>query len=215
MTGMVGFPVGVSQILVATGVIFIFFSFIGVIVLPKLLRYEFKSSLQRAALGFIGIFLLCGGVYYDYRQLDKTPVPTASVNPEAKQALPLPSIGISYPPGNGQVMENETIMGTSENVFSSDKGIWILIYAYETQRFYPQKSKADLQNNGSWKAPVTIGTRNDQRKKFDIIAVLADTKAQEAFKKYISDSTAAQSWNGLESMPENVAEYSRVTVIRK
>lgn len=127
---------------------------------------------------------------------------------------PTPSLKITYPPSGGRVEIREIVRGTSQDILK-EQAIWIVIYPHEVSRYYPQDYPADVQANGDWSSSVFIGIEIDVGKKFDIIAVLADKKAQDAFNDYLEECKEKRSWPGLESLHEDAVIYDRITVIRR
>ena len=81
-------------------------------------------------------------------------------------------------------------------------------------RYYPQNNPAAVQANGDWISLTFIGIEEDVNKKFDIIVVLADKRAQDAFNAYRKQSEDTDTWPGLERLPEGVTIYDRITVTR-
>jgi hypothetical protein len=127
---------------------------------------------------------------------------------------PIPSIEISYPPPCGMVEIKETVRGTSQNI-PEEQVIWVVIYPYEVSRYYPAACPADVQLNGEWSSSVSIGTEAEVGEMFDIIAVLADKKAIDAFNDYLEECKEKESWPGLERLHEDTVICDRITVIRK
>ncbi len=128
---------------------------------------------------------------------------------------PPPSLlEITYPPSDGRVDIKEIVRGTSKSI-PEEKVIWIAIYPHEVSRYYPQDLPADVQVNGDWSSSIFIGIEADVDKKFDIIAVLLNKEAQDAFNDYLEECEEKKSWPGLEELPSGADIYDRITVIRR
>lgn len=125
-----------------------------------------------------------------------------------------PEVKITYPYNGATVEIGELVRGTSEKI-PKGQAIWIIVYPYLFDRYYPQNNPAAVQANGDWISLTFIGIEEDVNKKFDIIVVLADKRAQDAFEAYIKQSEVTKTWPGLERLPEGAPIYDRITVIRK
>lgn len=104
----------------------------------------------------------------------------------------------------------EMARGTSQNI-PKGQVIYIIVYPHIAGRYYPQDNPVDIQVNGEWITLAFIGIEEDTGDKFDIIAVLADEMAQDAFNVYFTQST----WGGFENLPKGALIYCRVTVTRE
>ena len=127
---------------------------------------------------------------------------------------PRPKVEITYPYDGANVEIGEIVRGTSEKI-PKGQAIWIIVYPYLFDRYYPQNNPADVQANGDWISLTFIGIEEDVNRKFDIIVVLADKMAQDAFNAYHKQSKDTDTWPGLERLPEGVTIYDRITVMRK
>lgn len=141
-----------------------------------------------------------------------TTVPTEEVSGEEAS----PEAAITYPDDGATVEIREMVRGTSQNI-PERQVIWIVVYSQVAGRYYPQNYPADVQANGDWSSLAFIGIKEDSGKKFkfDIIAVLADEKAQDTFNDYLIQAKDKEKWEGLERLPEGALIYDRITVTRK
>ena len=98
----------------------------------------------------------------------------------------------------------EVIKGTAKNIPKGQK-IWIIIYSHSTYKYYPI-NEVNIQND-KWSVPVVIGTKSNTGEKFDIIAVLADQKAQEKLNASIN--------TGILELPNSIKECNKITVTRE
>lgn len=127
---------------------------------------------------------------------------------------PKPKIEITYPYDGANVEIREMVRGTSEKI-PEGQAIWIVVYSHVVDRYYPQNNSADVQANGDWTSLTSIGIEEDVNRKFDIIVVLADKRAQDAFEAYIKQAKDTKTWSGLGKLIEGTTIYDRITVMRK
>jgi hypothetical protein len=121
---------------------------------------------------------------------------------------------ISYPYDGDHVGIREVIRGTSQRI-PEGQAIWVVVYPHPVGRYFPQNQAADIQANGDWASLTFIGIEADVGMKFDIIALLVDRKAQEAFAAYLAEAKDKKTWPGLERLPDGTRIYDRITVTRK
>lgn len=125
-----------------------------------------------------------------------------------------PAVRITYPSDGAHVEIREMIRGTSQNI-PKGQVIWIVVYPQAAGRYYPQNDPADVQANGDWSSLAFIGIEEDVGRKFDIVAVLANKDAQDAFNAYLAQAKDKKTWPGLEELPNGAVIYDRITVTRK
>jgi len=114
-----------------------------------------------------------------------------------------------------------TVRGTSD-LDLKDRKIWILTQVSGVSRLYPQGDAAagwgpaTLDATGRrWTSPaVYTGQNSDVGEHVDIIAVVADEKASEAFSKYLRYGQASHDFPGIHRLPAGALEYDRVEVVR-
>lgn len=120
-------------------------------------------------------------------------------------------LAITYPRDGDSVSMSEDIKGDSENL-PTDKMIWILIYSYQDNRYYPHTSNADAELRGHWTSRRTvIGAQGDQGRQFDIIALLVDQQARQELESYLVSAERA----GMARIPLGSEIHQKMTVIRK
>ncbi|MGZ4846791.1 MAG: hypothetical protein ACXV3D_02800 [Halobacteriota archaeon] len=123
------------------------------------------------------------------------------------------TVEIDAPSNNAQVVSNTSVAGTSKQVSSAQK-LWLIIYDYDVDRYYPQTGPLAIQSNGSWSGTAYLGTHNTGvGERFDIIAVLADQNAHNAFEQYQASSRQANSYLGMTSLPTGITK-DQVTVTK-
>jgi len=123
-------------------------------------------------------------------------------------------VEITYSYDGATVEIREMVQGTSQKI-PEGQAIWIMVYSHVVGRYYPQDNPADVQANGDWTSLTYIGIKEDVNRKFDIIAVLADKRAQDAFNAYLTKAKNTNTWPGLERLPEGATIYDRITVARE
>ena len=139
-------------------------------------------------------------------------LPSQTVTPIS----PTPSTDakISQPTDGATVSQTETIKGTSQRV-PDTSAIWVVVYIPSVGRYYPQNNPADIQANGNWSSVAYIGIPTDVGLKLDIIVVMADKTAQDAFNAYLKNARDKNDYPGLEQLPKGAKIYDRITVTRK
>ncbi len=127
---------------------------------------------------------------------------------------PATKVAITYPVNLARVEQSETLRGTVEGL-PPGQVIWVVIFVQDVGRYYPQNRPADIEAGGKWSSLVYIGQPNDSGKRFDIIAVVANGEAQNAFNVYLADARDRSDWPGLEALPAGATIHDRITVTRK
>jgi len=127
---------------------------------------------------------------------------------------PTTDVSITYPINQARVDHTETVRGTSQEL-PAGQVIWVVVFAQKVGRYYPQNRPADIEAGDNWSSIVYIGIPDDTGNRFDIIAVVASTEAQDAFNAYLADAGDQSDWPGLEALPEGAVIYDRITVTRK
>ncbi|MDP4117241.1 MAG: hypothetical protein Q8903_13980 [Bacteroidota bacterium] len=184
------FPV--STILIIAGLLFMF---IAVVEITGIYNFH---VINRYFAFCIGVILLLGGVFLTEEY------GTIGIN------VKNPEITFNYTFNKAHIEEN--MNGTAKNIPEGDE-IWIFVHPDGLNKYYPQRSSAVIQS-GKWSLSVVIGSENDDDKKFDIIAVLADTKAQEEINSYFAECEKTGVWPGMDKIPDSAKEYNRITVTR-
>jgi hypothetical protein len=127
---------------------------------------------------------------------------------------PATDVSITYPINHARIDQNETVHGTSQEL-PSGQVIWVIVFAQDVGRYYPQDRPADIEAGNKWSSIVYIGIPEDTGKRFDVLVVLADADAQDAFSAYLADSAQRNDWSGLVALPKGAVIYDRITVTRK
>jgi hypothetical protein len=126
-----------------------------------------------------------------------------------------PDIDITDPAPHAVVGLELVVAGTSQRL-PANHTVWVLVYSVASGRYYPQNGSALVLPDGDWGARVFVGVQQDAGAEFDLVAVLADAGAQQAFGDYHRRSTAAGAWDGLtpEELPPGAVQHDRVPVRR-
>jgi hypothetical protein len=123
---------------------------------------------------------------------------------------PNPEINITHPSDSSIVHMQDNVTGTVRNIPEGQK-LWILVYPHNTNKYYLQ-GEAYIQNE-KWERLVQLGTDKDIGTKYDIIAVLADKKAQDVFNSYLKNG-ASRKWPGIDEIPVGTKTYDNIMVTR-
>jgi len=128
---------------------------------------------------------------------------------------PTPSVAITQPHA-GPVPLQVVVRGTYADL-SRNQYTWLLVYPHETNSYYPQRPSISLFENGEWQGQVLIGREGEQDvgKTFDIIIALAGADAHHQLEQYMEQGALSGDYCGLDTLPDEVRLYDRVTVIRE
>lgn len=127
---------------------------------------------------------------------------------------PPPSVKITYPANLGRVDMTETIIGTVQGL-QEGEAIWVVLFIKDVGRYYPQNLPATIEAGGRWSSLAYIGVPSDDGMRFDILAIIANAEAQNAFKAYLAEAGENNNWAGMEVLPQGAVIYDRVTVTRR
>ena len=124
------------------------------------------------------------------------------------------SAAVTYPINQAKVNQTETVRGTIQEL-PSEQVIWVVVFAQDVGRYYPQNRHADIEAGNNWSSIVFIGVPSDTGKRFDILVLLVNSEAQDALNNYLEEARDQNDWPGLEAIPEGAVIYDRITVTRK
>jgi hypothetical protein len=127
---------------------------------------------------------------------------------------PATNVTITYPINLARVDQTETVRGTVHGLLG-EQVVWVVVFAQGVGRYYPQNRPADIEADNKWSSIVYIGVPADTDKRFDILAVVVDSEAQNAFDAYLADARDRNDWAGLEALPAGAVIHDRITVTRK
>jgi len=118
------------------------------------------------------------------------------------------SVTITYPVNNSLVNMHEWVSGNARNIPNGQQ-LWIVVH--EGNLYFPMVDRVQINTDGTWRYNTTIGKQDDSGKNFEIIAVLANSLAQDTVDAWYK----SEGLYGLLSLPSGMTPYSTVTVTRK
>jgi len=139
-----------------------------------------------------------------------TTAPTVTPAPTATPPPPQPSITITTPANNALVNMYEWVSGTSQNT-PAGRYLWIIVRVDE--RYFAHEVLT-INANGRWEQDVQIGQENEGGKRFDVIAVLADSSAHVTLKDWRDKQNTAQQYD-LTNLPTGTTQYDTISVTRR
>lgn len=122
-----------------------------------------------------------------------------------------PEIEIIQPTEN-KVDWKVDVGGTADHTLGGNE-LWVLVYSDDKKQYYPV-TKAEIKNSEWTINQVPIGSKNDEGKEFDIIAVLADKNAQNILDDHLNETGEDIYSKGMYRIPDGVKEYDRITLKR-
>lgn len=134
--------------------------------------------------------------------------------PVAPTPTPTTDIRINQPTDGAMVEQKEMVSGTSQ-LIPNGSVIWVVVFIPSVGNFYPQNNPADIQANGEWSSLICVGQVGESGLEADIIVVLADMNAQNAFNEYLVNARDKTDYPGLGQLPSGAIIYDRVSVVRK
>jgi hypothetical protein len=135
----------------------------------------------------------------------------------AYYAPPSPEVNITAPVDGSHVGSQVIVYGTWSNI-PSDQRLWLVVYSSVTDIYYPQVGPIPLYHNdgsassGVWSGLVYVGNQNSVNQTYMIIAVLANSTADNAFTNYLAGANANYNYTGLPELPQGASECSIVSV---
>jgi hypothetical protein len=171
-------------------------------------RWISAAALVIAAL-ITGLFTYLARQTSDSTTSATTAATTRDVLPEGE--ITSPRAGDSVP----MVIE---VRGHASNVPKGDE-LWIFVKTeLPAVRYHPQTAATSVQPGGRWTSPeVFVGLPEDAGRNyhFDIVAVLADSTAQESVGTYLDGSARAGNYPGFPTLPRHAVELDRIRVARQ
>lgn len=160
-----------------------------------------KKNLIIRASGALAVFVIV--FFFNPAPLELQSLPrNASIKPNIK---------ITSHSDGGIVNPTETVEGESKNIPLRAK-IWLVVYSYSDQMFYPHLMAAVIENSGKWiNYEISIGSSIDSGKKFDIVPLLLDENSLIEFQNYVSNAER----HGLTRLPQGVQPFGKITVKRR
>jgi hypothetical protein len=146
-----------------------------------------------------------------------TVAPTSSTSSSSRNepvaTTPSPvqtSITITSPANNAPVNMYEWVSGTSQNI-PTGRYLWIIV---RVDGKYFAHEVLTINANGNWGQDTQIGQVNEGGKRFDVIAVLADSFAHVILRDWRDKQNTTQQYD-LTSLPAGTTQYDTISVTRR
>jgi hypothetical protein len=121
------------------------------------------------------------------------------------------SVTIVSPANNAYVDRYEWVSGTSQNI-PVDQHLWLIV---QVNGMYFAHEVETINTDGTWRHNTMIGQEDETGKKFDLLAVLADSPAHTTLKDWRDKQNTEQQYD-LKSLPSTgVKECSAITITRR
>jgi hypothetical protein len=142
-----------------------------------------------------------------------TPSPTTS--PPTSGPVPTPSptqtlINIITPANNAPANMYEWVSGTSQNI-PAGQHLWIIV---QVDGLYFAHEVLSIDANGRWAHDTQIGQDDEGGKRFEVMAVLVDSKVHDALCIWRDKQNTVQP-DDLKNLPVGIEIYDTVTVTRR
>lgn len=135
--------------------------------------------------------------------IGKSPLVTSSDCPNS----PLPEVRITSPRHLSPVGKSVNAAGTRN--FIADQSIWVAIFSYQVDRYFPHRFPARLIGDSGWSSPdLQVVNPNGDTAKFDIVVFLVDNSGRKGLREYFN----SQNREGLRSPLAGMIEQDRVTI---
>jgi len=98
-----------------------------------------------------------------------------------------PRVSINSPIDGSKAGPAIIITGSAKNV-PPGRYLWLLVQPEGTTQYHPQPGPISVTADGSWGATAYLGDNvKDQGKKFMVIVVMGDSRANSQFQSYLVD----------------------------
>jgi len=152
---------------------------------------------------------------------DFTPVGTSSSPIKILDIKSVKNLGegfeiINVEDGEG-VAQNINLVGEYPTNFDDD--IWLFVVA-PNGYYYPQSMNASDDTwrtpkvNGKWEMLVGLGMLDEVDEFFDIVLAVTDADTSQVISNFLKDWWGSDYYPGWSSLPSDVSEVKRITVIR-
>lgn len=151
---------------------------------------------------------------HDSTNIDNSNTGSSKTEP-SKLEPKKPEINITSPSNNSLVDRLEIVKGTSSDIPEGYQ-IWILGFSYDG-KYYPRPESEIIPENEEWSITMDVGSEEDTHVTYEIIAMLANTEANEILRSYATSYIDTGKWPDVEEedIPPGVEVYDRKTVTRK
>jgi hypothetical protein len=126
-------------------------------------------------------------------------------------------IKITKPLDGDTVERFLSIEGTSKN-FTDFQKMWAVVYIPSINRYFPMDKRTlgfNLLADGKWATQAIIGNPNESGKKFQLLAVIADEKANNEITLYLDECNRKIIWPGIQKLPDGLMITDRISVVRE
>ena len=147
--------------------------------------------------------------------LTQTVAGQTSNTPLTPTPTPTPQIHITYPLNGATINSSEIATGTVENL---PAGNTVILFAYPQvdDKYYPEMNNDSIihiDENGNWHETIYVGLPNNSGDYFNIVATVADQKAQDDVKNYFTTAEKTNKW-GMSHLPASIKVYDTIRVTR-
>jgi hypothetical protein len=122
----------------------------------------------------------------------------------------IPAAAITTPTNNTRVENSVFVKGTAQNIGEGQYWLWLVLYDYNANRYYPQDGPVAVSSNGQWELTASFGSSG----RHDITALAADKNANEILSLYQAASESSGDYPGLPAIPSGSITLASVTVSR-
>jgi hypothetical protein len=120
----------------------------------------------------------------------------------------IPAATIITPTNNMRVENSVFVKGTAKNIGGEQFYLWLALYDYNANRYYPHQGPVALSSNGQWEMTAFFGSSG----RYDITALAADKNANEILLLYQAASESSGDYPGLPVLPSGCITLASVTV---
>jgi hypothetical protein len=122
----------------------------------------------------------------------------------------IPAATIATPTNNTRVENSEFVKGKARNIEGEQYYLWLTLYDYNANRYYPQDGPVVVSSDGQWEMTTFFGSGG----RYDITALAADKNANEIFLLYQAASESSGDYPGLPALPSGCITLASITVVR-
>lgn len=120
-------------------------------------------------------------------------------------------------PVSGSLVGYETKLEGTFSTEYKDADLWLILQPVDTPRFYPADGPILKMKSGTWKGTIYFGSsETDAIGKEFVVFIASTTPVSSNFlKEYYHNSIKKNSWEGLESLPDNIVLHDSITLTKK
>lgn len=92
--------------------------------------------------------------------------------------------------------------------------LWVVVHPVNSNGWWPQTGEFHPDSStGNWRVPLNLGGKDDGRREFEVIVVLANKKAHASFNLYLQKGDRTHDYPA-KPLPEGVRILKKISVIR-